>query len=309
MTLLASHRSSVKSKKNHKQVKRKALKFLVINFQSVCNKQASIESLIKERDPDVILGTETWLKPEINNSEIFPDNYTIIRKDRNSSSHGGVLQAIKNDLIFTELTKLDSDCEIVWSKLQFPREKSIYVGTFYRPIHSDLPSLCELEKSLQKIGKDCDSNSLLLAGDFNQPNIDWNQNTISGSNASSEAAKILLDVANSHNFTQLVQSPTRDNNILDLAFTNNVSIITSTKVIPGLSDHDIVEITLNISPPRKKLPKRKIYLRKKANTEQIQDDLIKLKSNYFSKFSDSDVDSKWNFFENKVNKIINHNVQ
>ena len=145
----------------------------------------------------------------------------------------------------------------------------MYVGTFYRPIHSDLPSLRELEKSLQKIGKECDLNNVILAGDFNQPNIDWNQNIISGTNASSEAAKILLEVANSYNFTQLVQSPTRDNNILDLAFTNNVSAVTSTKVIPGLSDHEIVELSLNISPPRKKPPKRKIFLKKRLTLNAL----------------------------------------
>ena len=305
----SNHHPDVKLKTNPKREKRKVLKLLVINFQSVRNKTASVESLIKEKDPDVIIGTETWLNSEITSAEIFPDNYTVVRKDRNSNGYGGVLQAIKNDLIFTELTKLDSDCEIIWTKFQFPKEKSMYIGTFYRPSHIDLTSLLELKKSLQKLGKNADNNNVILAGDFNQPNIDWSQNIISGTNASSEAAKILLEVTNSFNLTQMVQSPTRDNNILDLVFTNNSPAVTSANVIPGISDHDIVELTLNISPPRKKLPKRKIYLKKKANIERIKEDLTKFKLQYYTKFNNSiDVDEKWNSFEQEIKLIIDKNT-
>ena len=137
----------------------------------------------------------------------------------------------------------------------------------------------------------------------------WKQNMVSGTNASSEAAKFLLEVANSFNFTQLVNSPTRDNNTLDLAFTNNVSAVTSTNIIPGISDHDIVEISLKTSPPRKKLPKRKIFLKKKANTDLITDGLNQLKNSYFTKFNGStDIDSKWNFFELGIKNIIDQHV-
>ena len=73
-------------------------KTLVINFQSIKNKTADLEVLLNKEDPDIISGSETWLNPNIYNSEIFNSNYEIFRKDR-SDKHGGVLLAIKSSLI------------------------------------------------------------------------------------------------------------------------------------------------------------------------------------------------------------------
>ena len=51
--------------------------------------------------PDIIACTETWLKPDISSSEIFPHSlgYTIIRDDRLTRNGGGVLLAISKHLI------------------------------------------------------------------------------------------------------------------------------------------------------------------------------------------------------------------
>ena len=35
--------------------------------------------------PDIIVGTESWLRPDIMNSEIFPSNYTVYRRDKDTS--------------------------------------------------------------------------------------------------------------------------------------------------------------------------------------------------------------------------------
>ena len=42
-----------------------------MNFQSIRNKQAEIHAVIDSAKPDIILGNESWLAPEIKNSEIF----------------------------------------------------------------------------------------------------------------------------------------------------------------------------------------------------------------------------------------------
>ena len=39
-------------------------------------------NLVDTYNPDVIIGTESWLREEINNAEVFRDNYTIFRRDR-----------------------------------------------------------------------------------------------------------------------------------------------------------------------------------------------------------------------------------
>ena len=66
-------------------------RILIMNCQSIKNKKAEIHTVIESAKPDIILGNESWLTPDIRNSEIFPESFDAIRKDRASDAHGGVL--------------------------------------------------------------------------------------------------------------------------------------------------------------------------------------------------------------------------
>ena len=118
-----------------------------------------------------MLGSETWLNNGVENKEIFPDKYTVFRKDRDDS-HGGVLIALKNDLVCVQLPDLDSNCEVIWAQVQLVGSKILTVGSFYRPPNmKDIRYLNELQESLSKI-KNPNSGVLWLGGDFNFGNID-----------------------------------------------------------------------------------------------------------------------------------------
>lgn len=97
--------------------------------------------VINEHQPDIVFGNESWLTPDINSSEVFPENYTIFRKDRSNNRGGGGFQALKSDLIISHRSDWDSDCEIVWSQCQLAgarNAKSIHFGSYYRRNKSDL---------------------------------------------------------------------------------------------------------------------------------------------------------------------------
>ena len=55
------------------------------------------------------------------------------------------------------------------------------------------------------------------------------------------------------------------NNILDLVFTNRTWLIHKLNVVNGIADHNTVIIDVNISPKRKHSPKRKNFIRNKAD--------------------------------------------
>lgn len=57
--------------------------------------------VINEHQPDIVFGNESWLTPDINSSEVFPENYKIYTKDRSNNWGGGVFQAVKSDLIIS----------------------------------------------------------------------------------------------------------------------------------------------------------------------------------------------------------------
>ena len=57
----------------------------------------------------VVVGTESWLSPEISSSEIFPLGYTPCRNDRKTGRGGGVFVLVRNDYICSEQPQFQTD--------------------------------------------------------------------------------------------------------------------------------------------------------------------------------------------------------
>ena len=228
----------------------KTVKVMVVNFQSLKNKTADLKTCLSMQNPEIVIGTETWLNPDISNNELFPDTYTVVRKDRDDA-HGGVLIAVRNDIIYTHAPDLDTDCEIIWIQIKLARCKSLTIGAFYRPPHIRDPAyLDELRKSLNK-NKNSHKGNTWLAGDFNLGDILWENQSIRKGSSFGPQCQQLIDIANDFNLDQMVTEPTRGSNILDLFFTTNSSLVDKSTVIPGISDHDgIALVTINTSPKR-----------------------------------------------------------
>ena len=104
-----------------------------MNCKSIKNKKAELHTIIDSAKPDIILGNESWLTPDIKNSKIFLDSFDAVRKDKASDAHGGVYIAFKRDLLCTETPELDTNCEIVWCKFNIIGWRTLYLGSFYRP--------------------------------------------------------------------------------------------------------------------------------------------------------------------------------
>ena len=58
----------------------------------------------------------------MNNNELFPENYIAYRKDRNTAV-GGVFLLVRKDIVSSNQPDLDSDCEILWAKIQLQNNK------------------------------------------------------------------------------------------------------------------------------------------------------------------------------------------
>ena len=306
-----SHVQNCHNKKRN-QPKRNRMSCLLINCRSIKNKVADVAAVISEHDPDIILGTESWLNPEIGSGEIFPETYNVFRKDRITNSHeGGVFQAIKKDIIVTHRTDLDTECEIIWTQCQLAgrKSKSILFGSYYRPNVSDMDGLVELNVSLLKMRDNINKSNVLLAGDFNAPDIDWQNPETSSTCKTSER---LLEIIDEHDLTQLVQEPTRRQgeiqNILDLVLSNNKNLGRNVTIIPGISDHDMVLFTVRPSCKKKRNVKRKIYCSKRANCIRIKEELKALSNDLIQNTKHEMVDRKWDKFEYSVRRIMDTHI-
>jgi len=104
-----------------------------------------------------------------------------------------------------------------------------YTTCIYRPPSTNNSVLDQLYGVLYTLTSSrC---NIVLCGDFNVPNIDWNALCPT---SSSVTATTLCNIASDNYLSQVVLSPIHGHNILDLVFTNFPSYIQSVEVIDGL---------------------------------------------------------------------------
>ena len=227
-----------------------------MNCQSIKNKKAELYTIIDSAKPDIILGNESWLTPEIKSSEIFPDSFDAVRKDRASDAHGGVFIAFKRDLLCTETPELDTNCEIVWCKLNIIGCRTLYLGSFYRPPDKiDNEYLEEFNSSLSRIMSNRNAH-VLVGGYFYCGDIEWSHMQVPHGVQKRQSQQQFMDIIGEHCLTQIVNIPTRNDKTLDLLFTNTPSPVNRVKGMPpiGKADHNIVYVEYDIKAKRIKQP-------------------------------------------------------
>ena len=142
----------------------------------------------------------------------------------------------------------------------------------------------ELKKSLTLINQT--NSAVWLLGDFNLPKIDWENLIPSPECDHPTFYRDCLEVLDDCLLEKMVTSPTRGQNILDLFLTTNPTLVDNVSITPGLSDHDIVLIQVNVKPEVLKQVHRNIYLYKKANWDQLKQSMrdvyVELKQSDFA---------------------------
>ena len=210
-----------------------------------------IFQLRKEVDRLVELGysvpfiaiTETWIKDHITDAQINIVNFNTFRSDRKMSRHGGTVLFINKKIIINEVSYFDDDfCSgvICLSKAT----KSI-ISCIYRPPNSGKDSFANLLAFLTnfiKLHNCSDKYKILLFGDFNLPQIVWND-LLFTCNSTENMCYDLNKFMDSFLLLQYVHAKTRLNNILDLFMTNDPHFVKLVQVTDlKISDHNLVQI-------------------------------------------------------------------
>jgi hypothetical protein len=111
----------------------KSLVFLQVNCRSIYRKALEFWNLVDTYNPDIIIGTESWLREEIGNTEIFRADFTTFRRDRHARG-GGVFICVKNNITCSELW-VDEDFKVtaVEVKGSDPKDMWEIVGIYRAP--------------------------------------------------------------------------------------------------------------------------------------------------------------------------------
>ena len=187
------------------------LKIFNFNFQSLRNTIAQFQTLLEIEKPDIVVGTETWLNHTILTSELMPPTYQVFRRDRQTcTTGGGVLLAIHSNLVERKEVHLETNGEMIWAGVYIKSYHTLFLGAFYRPHHGisllDKQCLNELDLSISRLPNNC---HIILAGDFNLPDVDWSKKFVNHQCRYSTLSNQLINITLDYNLHQVVTSPTR----------------------------------------------------------------------------------------------------
>ena len=189
---------------------------------------------------DIIMLTESWLNVNVPDSILDPYNqYTVFRCDRQLSHGGGVCAFVLKHLnaIAIDLAEVYPELEICCFDVQNSGARCRLFVVYRAPSSDHMLRLLECIDAFSNVKHHC-----IITGDFNCNGIDW-QTLTAPCDGWQDA---LLDFAIENSFSQVVPSPTRGNNLLDLVFSNEPLAMSGANVIQPFSNSDHCQIEFSI---------------------------------------------------------------
>jgi len=204
------------------------LKIFYQNCQGIRQHINSFKLAVIENDFDIIALTETFLYPQILNSEIFDcKTYNVFRKDRCSCKEeigGGVLLAVNSKFItlLQSVPCLDTEQLIVTLKLS-NNKSMLFSLSYIVPASSEDIYKLHLDNIHHCIElNNIDNDSILIVGDFNLPSLKWtfisDEQAVLPFNVTSKAEILFIDSISELNLIQINNVPNHYGKFLDLVF-------------------------------------------------------------------------------------------
>jgi hypothetical protein len=282
------------------------LKVYYANVQSLKNKFNELKLQIIYENYDIIGLTETWINENDFIHEYNIPGYCLFSVHREKRG-GGVLLLIKNKLnpVLLQSDKI-VNIDSLFVELTTVGNKKLRLGIYYRP-----PA--QSNETDNQIATNIDNNvnttrEVVIMGDFNLPCKVWSEPF------SHHTGKILYDFICISELNQMVNFPTRGENILDLVLTTDSELIKNIHVCDKISDH--YSIAYEIKTTSKFRTEAIDYIPhfRKANFNKIRLDFIDYKLENIL----NDMDCKYGWYKlhgvisklqslyipNKINKTI-----
>ena len=272
------------------------------------NKNGEIEVRLEgwreeKKEPSIIAVTETWAKE---NKLYNLDGYVSYRNDR-GDGYGGAILYVKRGIEQRVCQPLNTQGynNSAWCWIVEKGGKKTLVGNIYRSTSSTDENDRLLLDKLLLANDIAGDNRLLLLGDFNLPNVDWeDRDLLRGAKKIEEQ---MLDVVNDCFLYQHVKENTRFRNLesstLDLIFTKEEGDIRNIEVTTPLgdSDHGIVMADY-VSEWKSRVVHKPRRMYKKGDYKKINEKLDQV--NWEEEFENKSVQECWDIFKGIQEKLV-----
>ena len=109
-----------------------------------------------------------------------------------------------------------------------------------------------LNQSITNICLANPNTAIWICGDMNLPDIDWETEQITSHQYRQAISESYLRTLAKVGLEQVVNFPTRRDNILDLISTNRPTLVRQCQPMPGLSDHEVIFTEIGIQATKRK---------------------------------------------------------
>ena len=224
----------------------RSLSCISTNCQSLLNKLSELRQMVFDREPSIIALTETWLVPDVKDSELDIPNYSLLRSYSPRGRCGGVALYLSNKLVGAVQADKGLNTPYLnslWITLPLEKRDCLLIGLVYRSPSTSEAENVSLLSYLSELSHTHHFSHLLIMGDFNAPKLDWLNYGASNSGFS----KSFLEIITQKPWFQHVLYPTRSRahqnpSLLDLVISNEKHFVDTVRCLPplGSSDHFVL---------------------------------------------------------------------
>ena len=274
---------------------------------------AEFQEIVTRKKPDLILAYETKLSVDQATYSFLPPNYIAYRKDMNMEE------------VYCWPTKMISLCpsqpflKISQESPFGPKYTHIPVSAQHNVCSCYIPNTRSAVTDLEHLR---DALSLIfahhrhtqpliyIAGDFNLGDIDWTNNLTTNPQTATYQQRLvdLIDEFGLNNIQHSISRPC-SGKCLDLILTNHPKSVITTNTDSGMSDHLLIDFTIDCKPPKVNKNPHKVYVFKKAKPEVIKSAINDISDKFFARnVSEITVNNNWSFFRDGIHKVMENNI-
>ena len=279
----------------------KELHILYTNIDTYLNKREELHFRLQQEQPDILCLTEILPKARVhfNACEYQIPNYTFFT---NTDHKRGVAIYVKSHLQASTHQFTESSFEeAVWCVINLEGQDKLLVGAIYRSPNSTPSNNKKLISLLHQV-QDKNFRHILIMGDFNYKNINWNtfQSDLGPNSATSTFSASLQCLG----LFQHVKQPTRYRNnqnpsILDLIITNEEGTVFNLEYKSPIAKSDHIVMTFKFNRCVQSSPQKSKYRYYKGDYQSLRKHMQSINWDIMRN-QDIDVQAKWNHLYNEI---------
>ena len=144
-----------------------------MNYQLIKNKKAEFQSMLTRSILSIIIGTESWLTPDISTFHLYSKltDMTTLTKQ----VHGAVFTSVTSKLYQLRIHRYNTQNPSYFGYKNLTGHQKLLVNSFYIPPSGGENALQHFEPFFNSIYPACSNPNTIvwLGGDYSFPDIDW----------------------------------------------------------------------------------------------------------------------------------------